>query len=1345
MATFENESARVIDKFKGENFNLWKFKMEMVLASMDLWEIVDDTEEPPSFDEDPKVKKDYERRVKKAMSVIGLNLVDSQLAHIKSCKGPAEAWRTLCNIHETRSLSNILFIRRKFFTSKMQEGSDLLNHTNQVKALADQLTCLDVPVRDEDVVMTLLESLPPSFESLITALETMHMKDLTMEFVTARLMHEVSKRKEKEPHGDDAALASRQNKWGGSSSHGEPKVCYNCGKPGHIARNCFKPKKWERDNANQAKEKETANHAKEDEDYAFATQDGPHSKSVCKWIMDSGATKHMTPNRAVFDTYEAIAPRNVHLGDDSVVEAVGVGSIVVEVLVGGRSKRIRIKNSLHVPKLQANLLSVSKLVSSGMKVQFNMDGCTLRAPNGEVLAVAPLEGNLYEVTFTKVHEADAAHLVQSSMKNGAIELWHRRLGHLNKRSVYFLQSMVSGMTLGKDESSMPFCEGCVQGKQHRASFPKDVGTRATKPLEIVHSDVCGPMRTTSMGGARYFVTFIDDFSRKVWLYTLKTKGECLEKFKEFKVLAEKQSEHKIKVFRSDNGGEFISKAFRGYLEKNGIKRQLSTPYTPQQNGVAERANRTIVEMARSMIHAQRLKLEFWAEAVTNAVYIRNRCPTRALVTITPQEAWSGRKPCIAHMRVFGCIAYAMVPDAKRGKLDAKGTKCLFLGYCEGTKAYRLMCVETKKIIRSRDVVFVEDSTSVGHGLEMSPSGSSEAPSLVLVDESSKPPPLDDSDDVDSKKEEMSNDQGGARVSPSSTPTPSGDEDKESTHEPRYPRRERRPPGKWWMNHILPQHEVERANVAALEDPLNMCEAMRSEDASKWELAMQEEYDSLMANGTWELAPLPKDRKSVGCKWVFRTKKDASGQVVRHKARLVAKGYSQVAGVDFLETFAPVAKFTTIRCILALGAAMDLEIHQMDVKTAFLNGELEEDIYMDQPQGFGQDGLEHLVCKLKKSLYGLKQSPRTWYQRIDSFFTKEGFTRSQADHSLYIKQTGEYLLIVLIYVDDLIILASHLTKLAWLKAKLKAEFEMSDLGELKYCLGVEFERDRKARTITMSQKKYIEEVLKRFNMEECKPISTPLDVNVKLLKLSEEEFEELQGEMEGVPYKAGVGSLMYAMVGTRADLAFPVSMVSQFMSKAGPAHWSAVKRIMRYLQGTLDYKLCLGGKDVALRGYCDADWAGDASERRSTTGYVFFVGVGAISWNCKRQPTIALSTTEAEYMATSQCTKEAIWLRKLLADVGLVQEGATTIMCDNQGCIALAKNPTHHSRTKHIDVQHHFIREKLEGNEISLKYCPTEDMVADVLTKALAKDRHQRLAKAMGLRDGNYSQSGSVRV
>jgi hypothetical protein len=275
MAYLESEAARIIDKFHGEKFSLWKFKMEMALASVDLWDIVDGSEKAPPSDADPKVLKEYQRRVKKAMSIIVLNLADNQLAHVKSCKGPAEAWKILCNIHETKSLSNILFVRRKFFTCKMEEGDDLLDHVNKVKALADQLAYLEVPVREEDIVMTLLESLPASYEFLITALETMPMKELTMEYVTARLMHEMSKRKEKELQGEDVAMVARKNKAGDPRLRQGVKTCFYCGKPGHIARFCYKAKN---------KDKESANNAKVEDEFAFATKLESHSRSVCKWI-----------------------------------------------------------------------------------------------------------------------------------------------------------------------------------------------------------------------------------------------------------------------------------------------------------------------------------------------------------------------------------------------------------------------------------------------------------------------------------------------------------------------------------------------------------------------------------------------------------------------------------------------------------------------------------------------------------------------------------------------------------------------------------------------------------------------------------------------------------------------------------------------------------------------------------------------------------------------------------------------------------------------------------------------------------------------------------------------------
>jgi hypothetical protein len=423
--------------------------------------------------------------------------------------------------------------------------------------------------------------------------------------------------------------------------------------------------------------------------------------------------------------------------------------------------------------------------------------------------------------------------------------------------------------------------------------------------------------------------------------------------------------------------------------------------------------------------------------------------------------------------------------------------------------------------------------------------------------------------------------------------------------------------------------------------------------------------------------------------------------------------------------------------------MGLEIHQMDVKTAFLNGELDVVIYMEQPEGFVQKGREHLVCKLRKSLYGLKQSGRAWYECIHIFFVNKGFTRSHADHSLYVLQTCHYIVIVIIYVDDLIILASNVDVINELKASLESEFEMSDLGELHFFLGVHFERDRKTRTITMHQRSYIETILERFGMADCKPIATPLDAKTSLVKLSEEEYEEHSHEMKDIPYQEAVGSLMYAMVATRPDLAFAVSVVSRFMSKPGPMHWMAVKRIMRYLKGTIDVRLRIGGQHMNVKGYSDADWAGDVENRRSTSGYVFFVGDGAVSWNSKRQQTVAQSTMEAEYMAMNRCTREAIWLRQLMEDVGCAQEEATTMMCDNQGSMALAKNPTNHDRSKHIDVQHHFIREKIENKIVELEYCPTQYMVADILTKALARDRHEMLSEIMGLEYNATSQSGSI--
>jgi hypothetical protein len=835
------------------------------------------------------------------------------------------------------------------------------------------------------------------------------------------------------------------------------------------------------------------------------------------------------------------------------------------------------------------------------------------------------------------------------------------------------------------------------------------------------------MRVTSLGGSKYFVSFIDDYSRKVSVFPIRTKDEVVDKFRVYRASVEKQLGVSIKAVRSDNGGEFIGE-FRRELLRHGISVETSAPYTPEQNGVAERMNRTLVESARSMIHAQRLEQAFWAEAVLTAAYIRNRVVSRSTDGKSPEERWSGKKPTVRHLRVWGCNAYAHVPSEKRSKFDAKSVKCIMVGYAEGSKAWRLWDDERKRLIISRDVVFNEstETTAPLPAAENVPADIAVVPeqpipalrvSEIAVEQ---PLPASEPEVHASALEARPAEQVGAVAEPF-----------------RRSARQHRQPGEWWK-----AAAAEQANIA-LSEPQTYQQAVTSPDNQQWLEAINAEYKSLRDNETWELVEKPKDRKLVSCKWVFKVKHNADGSIDRYKARLVARGFTQTEGVDYNETYAPVVKMTSIRVLLSIVAIHDLELHQMDVKTAFLNGVLEEEIYMQQPEGFVQSGKEHLVCKLKRTLYGLKQSPRVWYQTIDKFFADMGFKRVEGDYGLYVIWNEDVKCIIALYVDDLLLACNSVGYMEELKHALHNEYEMKDLGQAKYVLGIEIERQRSRREIYLSQQQYIENVLEKFRMSDCKPMSTPMESNIKLTKASALSEHEKQ-EMAAVPYQSAVGSLMYAMTCTRPDIAYAVSSVSRYCSNYNSEHWTAVKRIMRYLRGTADYRLKLGGgTQVLLSGYCDADWAGDLDERKSTTGYAFYIGDGVVSWNSKRQPTVALSTAEAEYMAAAQATKESLWLKQLLSELGFTHSEAVSIQSDNQGCIALTKNPAYHSRTKHIDIRHHFIRDTVESGEIELQYCATDEMVADVLTKALAREKHEKHTAALGLSCSKGSQSGSV--
>ena len=518
----------------------------------------------------------------------------------------------------------------------------------------------------------------------------------------------------------------------------------------------------------------------------------------------------------------------------------------------------------------------------------------------------------------------------------------------------------------------------------------------------------------------------------------------------------------------------------------------------------------------------------------------------------------------------------------------------------------------------------------------------------------------------------------------------------------------------------------RAMLASMEAPQTLKEALESEGSTHWREVWVSEVDSLARNNTWRLEPLPPGRQAIGCRWLFQRKEDG-----RYKARLVAKGYSQCEGVDFMETFAPVAKFNSLRSLLALVCENNWELEGMDVKTAFLNSELEERVYMDIPEGLEIDTPaevtnQQIACRLIKSIYGLKQSPRAWYGKINTFFHNHGFHRSERDHNVYIHSF--FKLILFLYVDDLVITAPRLEDGDWIRGLLHEECAMTDLGPLTGFLGMEICRNRVLQNLHLSQQRYIDNILDRFGMSMAATVSTPSDPHVRLPASPADHVADSINQQR---YQAAVGSLMYAMIGIRPDIAFALSIVSQYSYNPGPSHCTAVRRIFRYLSGTRTHGIMYGAGDCG--GYTDADW-GAGEDRKSIGGYVFLINGGAISWASKKQTSVASSSTEAEYMVLTQGIKESLWLGNLLADIGALKyrKAIQQIQGDNQGALALSKNSEYHARTKHIDIQYHLIRQHVEQGTIELSYCPTHEMTADIFTKPLPRPQFEKHVLGFGL-------------
>ena len=719
----------------------------------------------------------------------------------------------------------------------------------------------------------------------------------------------------------------------------------------------------------------------------------------------------------------------------------------------------------------------------------------------------------------------------------------------------------------------------------------------------------------------------------------------------------------MKCLRSDRGGEYLSDEFSAYLKAAGTTRKLTVHDTPEHNGVSERLNRTIMEKVRAMLHDSGLPKFLWAEAVAHAVYLKNRTWTRTIGDTTPYEILHGRKPNLGDLHAWGCKVRVSPKVDTISKLESRSFVGRWVGFDEETKdGHRIYWAEKRRISVERNVKFnfEADEIIVGDLPLEGEQGSDERLSTIApgtTDHNHQSATTGTElrqisvENIQNRQENLTSD-----------PEPVEGRGKRVRKETEYVRMLREGSAVTGGRNILPkglQHGtntqiaeptnttntdvVEQAMATVIESVEGLtptyAEARRRPDWPKWEDAIKKELRGLDESGTWRLVKRPPDANVVDSKWVLKIKKNAAGEIDKYKAQLVARGFTQIYGVDYYETYSPVARLASFRLLMAIAARNGWALDNFDFDQAFLNSILGEDeiIYLEQPPGYKRKDREQWVYRLLKSLYGLKQGSKNWYDALHKALLELGFTRSDADHGVFFKRIGKDIIILAIHVDDGMVTGNNVAHIKRFKEEINKKYKITDLGPVYSLLGIKVTRNLIEKTISLSQQAYIEAIITKFNFDDLKPCATPMDPSAPLSKTQSPTKLDDISKMRNIPYREAVGSLMYAAMGTRPDIAFATSTVAQYCENPGWKHWEAVKRIFRYLLGTKKLELTYGGEDRGLVGYVDTDGASQ-DHRRAISGFVFMVDGGAVSWSSKKQELVTLSTTEAEYVAATHAAK-----------------------------------------------------------------------------------------------------------
>lgn len=1100
---------------------------------------------------------------------------------------------------------------------------------------------------------------------------------------------------------------------------------------------------------------------------AFLASDSKPSR----FILDSGATRHMTECLHLLSDYRQFTTP-LTIGGAFNSKGIGLREGKMTLSIGQRP--LTLHNVLYAPNLGTNLVSsialseagYDILQSSARRVAVVIDG------NGAKIAKFSL------VNRQMVAEASALNVIISSptalttITSADLVTWHQRMAHAKKDRLLDLVTSL-GLRLPanvKDAlDAIDRCEGCLLGKGSHHPNRAEAESRAVTPLVRVFVDLWGPSSVPALSGHRYLVGFTDDASRRRWVVGVHRKSEAVQKIKDFIAYVERQDRRDVIILRTDNGGEFVNTSLASYLAGKGIRGERALAYEHGQMGVQERGWRTIFDDVRAMLCSAKLPLALWEEAANAAVFAENLLPTRSNGGRSPMAVYNALAPDVggtrqrtAHVdriRAWGCVAYTTLPaDARGSKLLPRRRLARFVGYSHVSKAWRFYDPMTKSVYKASHAIFHED-TFAGDATRddqaatrmwrMAAQDSAADGTVELEEEIVEPqiPGLDLHGASDN--EPVSAPPPLVPVLPAAAP----EGYRVIRTGPNPGRLENVDPG-----NILPEgSRRHRASIAfalfAPHDPFDgeiidpdtapdeyaflastptdsptYKEAMSGVDRARWLEAIATEEEMLRLMGTFsEPLTAPADKRPIKAKWVLAVKRDGAGNIEKYKARLVARGDMQQEGIDYTNTWSPTGRPTSHRILLALAVEHEWETRQFDISSAYLNGNLKEEVYMRLPNGD--------VVRVLRTLYGLCQAGHEWNAVFHAGLVSLGWSRCEHDHAVYWRLTSAGRQYISGHVDDgMVTGAGNLDDII---TEISTKFTARNLGAASNFLGMLIKREGRTGAMTVTQSRLIEDLLGKYDLLQCKAVDTAVA----------EKPNETHEPDKIVPnvgvYRRIVGVLNFLAGCTRPDIAFAVGKAARFCNEPKSYHWEALWRILRYLKGTMHHGLFFtkqgASPTTSVEGWVDADHAGDKETRRSVTGYVFKLGGGAVSWIAKRQPLVTLSSTEAEYVAMSYAVRESVWLRMLLEELGFQADGPTAIHGDNRSAITLVGHPAFHPRTKHIGVHWHYSRDQQGKGAVILKWVPTRFNLADGCTKGLAATRQAWFRSAIGVVDANLEE------